>query len=394
MRIGINASFVRKPYTGTGQVTVHFLETLAKKKDWEKILGLKKEEYAEFFLYFEENFPLKSGGNIHKRNFLPLWKRDDLIRKIWWEKRILPKKIRQDKCDVFISLYQCPTILDSSISHLMVVHDIIPKLFLEYRDNARKKYYWDMTEDAICKADKIIAVSKRTEKDLIKHLGVKEKNVTVAYIDVDNAHKKEVSTRRSLSVMKKYGLTQGYFYYGGGLDIRKNADNVIKAYRILLERNKSRSFTEFMPPLVISGKLMPQLAPLIVDVEKIIKEYNLSQKVILLDFVPQEDLPALYSNALAFIFPSRYEGFGMPVLEAMNQGTPVITSKTSSLPEVGGDAVLYCDPEDPKDIAMVMKNVLINKELRHTLSQRGKQRAKNFSWDDFVEKVVRTAVSM
>lgn len=385
MRIGINASFARKPYTGIGQVTIHFLQTLVKRKEWRRI---------EFFLYFEESFPLKTGGNIHKRNFLPLWKRDDLIRKIWWEKRLLPKKIRQDKCDAFISLYQCPTILDRSMPHVMVVHDIIPRLFPHYQNNARKKHYWDITKTAILDADKIIAVSKRTEKDLIQHLGVKAKDVMTAYIDVDSIYKKEVSARKSSQVMKKYGLSHGYFYYGGGLEVRKNAENVILAYKVLLERNKSRHFAECIPPLAVSGKLMPQLAPLVTDAEKLVKEHNLSQKIILLDFVPQEDLPALYKNALAFIFPSRYEGFGMPVLEAMNQGTPVITSKSSSLPEVGGDSVLYCNPEDPKDIAMVMKNVLINKELRDTLSQRGKQRAKKFSWDEFVDKVVRVAVGM
>jgi len=105
-----------------------------------------------------------------------------------------------------------------------------------------------------------------------------------------------------------------------------------------------------------------------------------------LDFVPQENLPALYANAGMFVYPSKYEGFGIPVLEAMNQSTPVITSKTSSLPEVGGDSVLYCDPDDYKDIAMVIKNVLMNKNLRNTLSRRGKERAKNFSWNKFVKK--------
>jgi glycosyltransferase involved in cell wall biosynthesis len=97
----------------------------------------------------------------------------------------------------------------------------------------------------------------------------------------------------------------------------------------------------------------------------------------------------LYKAAEFFVYPSLYEGFGLPVLEAMNQGVPVITSKLSSIPEVGGDAVLYCHPEDEKDIAMVMKNLLVNKHLRHVLSERGKERAKRFSWDKFGEKLFR-----
>ena len=148
-----------------------------------------------------------------------------------------------------------------------------------------------------------------------------------------------------------------------------------------------------LPQLVLTGKLMPELAPLIVDVEKLVKELNLTKQVKILDFMPQENLPAIYANASLFVYPSRYEGFGIPVLEAMNQGTPVITAKTSSLPEVGGDSVLYCDPEDPKDIAMVMQNVLLHEKLRETLSQRGKERAKNFDWKNFTKKFLNIVES-
>jgi glycosyltransferase involved in cell wall biosynthesis len=121
---------------------------------------------------------------------------------------------------------------------------------------------------------------------------------------------------------------------------------------------------------------------------------NLTSHVKLLDFVPQEDLPALYRNATFFIYPSFYEGFGLPVLEAMNQGTPVITSKISSLPEVGVDSVLYCNPKDIHDIAMVMRNLLKNKDLRETLSRRSRERSQNFSMEGFVEKVMNIILSL
>ena len=133
---------------------------------------------------------------------------------------------------------------------------------------------------------------------------------------------------------------------------------------------------------------MPELAPLVTDVEKLREMLYLQKQVVLLDYVPQEDLPALYKNASVFVYPSLYEGFGLPILEAMNQGTPVITSKVSSLPEIGSDAVLYCDPNRVEDMEMVIKNVLNNNHLKTALSMKGKERATHFSWDKFVGKAV------
>jgi glycosyltransferase involved in cell wall biosynthesis len=143
-----------------------------------------------------------------------------------------------------------------------------------------------------------------------------------------------------------------------------------------------------MPKLVVSGKLMPHLVPLACDVEQLVADLGLGEQVVILDYVPQEDLPALYRNAVLFVYPSLYEGFGLPVLEAMNQGTPVITSKTSSLPEVGVDSVLYCDPLNVDDLVMVMRNLLANEHLKAALSLKGKERAQHFSWEKFVTKTI------
>ncbi len=385
MKIGINASFARKSNTGIGQVTLNFLKKLSEEN---------KED--EIFLYLEEDIPSGFGlpKNWKKRIFLPFWKRDDLIRKIWWEKYMLPQKAAEDGCDIFLSLYQSATILPDGIKHLMIVHDIIPKIFPEYLNNSRKKYYWSLTEKAIKEADKIIAISHRTEKDLVQKLETEPEKITVSHIDVDRIYKKIVSEATSWRIMEKYGLHPGYIYSGGGLEVRKNVEGVIHAYHHLYEKNKKLHFVEKFPELVISGRLMPELAPLVTDAQKLVKKLNLTKFVKMLDFVPQEDLPALYKNASIFVYPSFYEGFGLPILEAMNQGTPVITAKTSSLPEVGSDGVLYCDPGDIHDIAMVMKNLLINSQLRHRLSERGKERAKYFSWSKFTEKILNIAKSL
>jgi glycosyltransferase involved in cell wall biosynthesis len=160
-------------------------------------------------------------------------------------------------------------------------------------------------------------------------------------------------------------------------------EGVIRAYKFLLDKK----FAANIPNLVIYGKLLPGLT-LALDAKKLIRELNLTKKVKLLDMVPQVHMPAIFANAMFFVYPSRYEGFGMPVLEAMSQGKPVITSKVSSLPEVGRDSVLYCQPDDIYDIAMVMKNVFSNRELREDLSRRAKERSKNFSWGKFTKKTL------
>lgn len=386
IKIGINASFLRKESTGLGQVTANFLHKLAELAD---------QKEMEFVLYLEEDVKLKlpknsalSAVKFKKQIFLPAYKRDDLIRKIWWEKFLLPKKVKQDKCDVFLSLYQSTTILPKGIKHVMVVHDLIPRLFPQYLDNLRKKTYQNLVENAIKKVDRIMAVSHRTEKDLIKQLQIDPKKITVSYIDVDEIYKKRVEQVDCQKILKKYKLEAGYLYAGGGLEVRKNIESVICAYKLLLDESDAGTK---IPKLVIFGKLLPQLAPLVTDVEKLVKDLGLEKQVVLLDQTLQSDSPALYAGALLFVYPSLYEGFGLPVLEAMNQGVPVVTSKTSSLPEVGSDSVLYCDPSDVDDIKMVLKNVLASEHLRAALSMKGKERAAHFSWEKFVRKFINIA---
>jgi glycosyltransferase involved in cell wall biosynthesis len=383
MKIGINASFCRKPQTGIGQVSISFLKKLseleAKKKN-----GASKHN---FVLYLEEDLPrgFRLPKNFQKNIFLPLlYKRDDLIRKVWWEKYLLPRKAKRDSCDIFFSLYQCPITMPKGIKHLMLVHDIIPKLFPDYLNNARKKHYQRLTEEAITNADKIMTVSRRTEKDLIQQLNISADKISTSYISVDEIYRKVSTLELSKKVLKKYKLMPGYILAGGGMEIRKNVEGVVRAYKVLMERNKVAHFFENMPRLAIYGKLMPDL-PLAIDVESLVKELNLTQHVSLLGAVPQADLPALFRNAAVFVYPSKYEGFGMPVLEAMSQGTPVIAGKNSSLPEVGMDSILYTHVDDSREIAIVMKKVLGDRQLRQTLSRRGRERAKSFSWDRFTK---------
>lgn len=376
MKIGINASFLRKPSTGIGQVTTHFLNELIR-----QIREENKYKNHKFILYLEEDIELDLPKNFRKKVFLPFYKRDDLFRRIIWEKFSLPCRAHRDKCDILLSLYQSATVVKYvGMKNIMLVHDIIPRLFPEYLNNFRKRFYQSQVEKAIYGAHIIMTVSEYSKKDLIEKMNVKPTKIFTNLISVDPLYSKEVLQSESERVMKKYNLDSGYIYSGGGLEVRKNTDGTLRAYKKLVERNKN------IPPLVISGKLMPQLAPLIVDVEKMVEELKLEDKVKIIGYVDQEDLPAIYKNALMFVYPSHYEGFGMPVLEAMRIGTPVVTANTSSLPEVGGDAMLYVNDELDDDLENKMENLLKNEELQNNLVAKAKEKAKDFSWNKFVDK--------
>jgi len=380
--LGINVSFLRKPETGIGQVTANFLKKLA----------VSESENINFILYAEEDFSfgLNLSENFQKRFFLPrFYKRDDLLRRIIWEKFMLPKMVKKDKCDIFLSLYQSATILDGKIFHTMLVHDIIPKIFPVYLNNFRKIIYQKLVEKSIKSADKIVTISKRTEKDLIQLLDIDPGKITVNYIGTNEIYFKPISKEKNRQILEKYFLSSGYIFAGGGYEKRKNIEKLLYAYRFLLDKNKKIRFSAEIPPLAIYGKLLPELFPLATDAEKIIKELNLTQEVKLIGKITEEDLQALYVSAKMFVYPSLYEGFGLPVLEAMTLGVPVIASKKSSLPEVGGDSVVYCDPDDAQDIAMVMKNCLRNKDLCQEMSRRSAKRAEMFSMEKFCQKMLR-----
>ena len=387
MRIGINASFLRKPATGIGQVTLNFLRKLIELQ----VQNGKLREH-EIFLYMEEDYVLHLPENFHKRIFLPLWRRDDILRKIFWEGRLLSHMAQKDKCDVFLSLYQSTSVFPRNVFHVMLVHDIIPHFFPEYLNNLRKRIYQKKIERGVVVADRILAVSKHTEKDLIRHFDISPEKISVNYIDVDPLFKKTVSHDVSARVLTKYHLSPGYIYAGGGLEKRKNIEGVLRAYAYLISNFHFPISNQFpkqkiqIPKLVISGRLLPKLAPLVTDVSKLVRKLNLTPHVKVLDFVEQEDLPALYLGAQIFVYPSFYEGFGLPVLEAMNVGPPVVCARTTALPEVAGDAAVFCNPQEIRSIAEKIKLLLVSKDKRELYSERGKQRAKDFSWESFIQK--------
>lgn len=401
MKIGIDASFLRKSGTGIGQVTKSFLQALTKPsffggpgKSWQFLAGLQE---AEFILYTEEPIDMKLPDLFAVRSFLPRWwKRDDIARKLLWEKQVAREALK-DGCDMFISLSQSATVfpishlssLTSQFQHVMVVHDIVPRLFPEYIRKISQKIHWRAIERGIRNADHIVAISSSTKHDLMTQLGIAEEKILVAYIGLSPAFENVCTEEKVDLVLAKYHLDRGYLYHGGGLEVRKNTESVLRAYAKLCSEFQIPNTKYQIPKLVISGKIHTKSNPLATDVEGLIEELGLGERVRLLGFVPDEDLPALYRGAIFFVYPSLYEGFGLPPLEAMSQGTPVIVSNTSSLPEVCGDAAVYVDPNDSDGIEKQMQILLHDAPRQTELGMKGFARVKQFSWEQFMKAVLQ-----
>lgn len=372
--VGINGLFLRKPGTGIGEVSLFFVRTLA-------AMNTKAESPATLLVFTDEPVALADEA-LSGVTFVvvrPWWQRDDLIRKLLWEYLQLPLAAKKYGLSRFISLYQCATVLSKTVQHTMVVHDMIPERLPAYQGNWRQKIHWSLTKRAIRKAGAVVAVSQATKNDIAELLLLPPENITVAYPSINPLFFAEQSKEYKMATLSKYQLTPGYLYTGGGFEIRKNIDGLLRAYKAW------REAAEDVPPLVLSGKLHSSNNTLATDVTKLIQELDLTESVKLLGFVPTADLPTLYAGAQLFVFPSLYEGFGMPVLEALSQGTATLTLEHSSLKEVGG--MMTTRVSELTDGSLAVAFVASQDEAPAAAEAR-RAFAKKFTWEQFVEGVM------
>lgn len=266
----------------------------------------------------------------------------------------------------------------STISILDISYLHFPKLFKK-RDLYQLKFWGRYS---INKAKKIITISKSSKNDIIKAYGVLEDKISVIYPGVKYEtlnSKSEINAKFKMQNSKfleeKYNVRKEYVLFVGTLQPRKNIIRLIEAF--------SRLKTDLQ--LVIIGKKGWMWE----DILKAPKKFGVEEKVKFLHTVSDDELPNFYKNAICFVLPSLYEGFGLPVLEAMKYGCPVLTSNISSLPEVGGEAALYFDPQSTEDIAKSLESIIQNPELRKELVQKGYQQVKKFSWEKTARETLR-----
>lgn len=357
MKIGIDIS--QLAYQGTGVAT--YTENL--------IINLLKidkvNEYVFFYSSLRQKLPsnLKSLFiNLKSYNFPPL-----ALELLWNRLHVIPIETFTGKLDVFHSSdwleppAKCPkvtTIHDLAIFKYPEV--FAPKGGHDILKNQKRKLSWVAKETKT-----IIAVSENTKRDIVEILKIPEERIKVVYEGTDRAYNIQQTTKEIEGTKKKYNIRGKYLLAVGTLEPRKNIRRVIEAFNILKPQFPDLS-------LVIVGKMGWGE-----DFEKC-QMTNDKCQIKFTGYVPKEDLACLYQRAQVFVYPSLYEGFGLPVLDAMTSGCPVVTSNVSSLPEVVGDAGVLVDPNNVEDIAGGILKAMGNREL---LIKEGKTQVLKFSWE-------------
>jgi len=260
---------------------------------------------------------------------------------------------------------------------VVTVHDLNFLHYPQFLTPESRRYYAGQIRWAVRCADHVLADSEATRQDLIRLLDVPPTKVTTVHLGVDPLFG-PLPRQTVKATLTRYGLKPGYLLFVGTLEPRKNLPGLFAAYRILLDRGATAA-----PLVVVGGR-----GWLYEDVFTSVEDLALTDRVRFLHNVPNTDLPAFYNGAQLLILPSFYEGFGLPALEAMACGTPVVVSNRGSLPEVVGDAGTLVDPEDVEGIAAGIAALLEDPERQERLADLGRARAAEFTWEKTARKTL------
>lgn len=335
--------------TGTEAYALHLLSAL-----------LALDSPHRWRLYFRDSPPPELFSPGPNRTLVTLPQ-----RRLWTHLGLGPALTRDGVDGVFVPAHVLP--FRNRTPSVMTVHDLGYLYHPEAHTRLQRWYLDQSTRYAVRHARHLLADSQATRADLIRHYQADPARITVVYPALPGEFSPVRHPARRAPVLAKYDLTTRYFLYVGTIQPRKNLIRLIDAFATLPNDGVL---------LALAGRPGWLSEPILQHIQA----RGLGNRVRSLGYVPDEDLPALYSSALAFVFPSLYEGFGFPVLEAMACGAPVIASTAGSLPEVAGEAALLFDPTDSDTLAAHLHEITVNTPLRQTLMMRGFQQAHRFSW--------------
>lgn len=247
-------------------------------------------------------------------------------------------------------------------------------------------YHRWSTAFTLARAKTIIAVSEFTKKEILEFYGADHGKIKVVHNGFDERIYRQISDSVKIAeVLSQYGIKAPYIFYVGRLEKKKNIDRLIEAYAIM-----KKKFSAINHKLVLVGSAGFGFD----EIKYVINEFDLEEDVIITGWIPEHDMPYIYNAADLFVFPSLYEGFGIPLLEAMACGTPVAASKAAAIPEVAGDAALLFNPKDKNDMADKMAKILLDRACASELSAKGLARAKNFGLKECARNTLDLIESM
>jgi len=366
MRLGISGYFLDKPMTGSGQYVINLLRQLGSLGEWELFVFCPSESDCA------KASELIGGNVVMLKPRLP-----GNLGKVWFEQVALPRACRRYKIDLlhvpyFGSPYFTPC------KTVVTVHDLIMLILPQHRGSPLVRLYTALVSAAAKRANLIIADSECTKRDVVKMLGIPAQKVQVVYLACDERFQPIQEPAQLANIKRKYGLEDRFVLYLGGLDWRKNVARLIRA------------FARVNGPwqLAIAGESYSGRSALYPDLREIARGAGAEGRVKFLGIIGEEDKPALYSAASLFVFPSLYEGFGLPPLEAMACGTPVLCSNATSLPEVVGEGAMLFDPQNEDELSQALTSLLNNEALRSDLGQAGLRQALRFSWRRTAEETL------
>jgi len=403
MKIGFDITTLSMPKTGIGQYQFNLLSALFK-IDRENQYNLYAFNLRDNAKYNNLNFNVPF-GNVR----MHAYKIPQRLITAWWLMSRWPKLENiTEKCD----LYQISEICQQPTRAKTVafIHDITTILYPQYHLIKNKILYHYRFKGIKKYANAVLTNSENTKRDIIERIGIPAERIFVTPFGVHerfrpigkNVIGKSILDGGSLSdvdarsisaknerialqgVLKKYGIEEPYICYLGTIEPRKNLNNLLQAFYELKHQEK------IPHKLVLIGKD----GWFYEEIYRKLDELGLGGDVIRTGFVSDEDVPYLLNGAQVFVYPSFYEGFGLPVLEAMACGVPVVTSSGSSLPEVGGNAVKYADPMSHLDLAEKILEFLKSPEEREKFSQKGLERARHFTWEKCAKETLKIYKSL
>jgi len=359
MRIGIDARPLSVQAAGVPRVVNSLVRELG-----------RIDQENSYYLYSHRDFDLPfQNPRWHKR----IGSRASSLPSIVWFWTEAKTAIRKDNLDVFWSALYIPHFsIPRNVATILTVHDLEWRLYPETM--AWKTYLGHrlLVWPSVQQADGITADSESTARDLQGVLRFPEARIEVIHLGVGAAYKPQDPDRAAQYVAGKYGVSKHYALAVGTLQPRKNLVTLVQAMKILRDRAESPL------QLVVAGARGWKNT----ELDKTMRRLDLTDEHIrFLGFVPEQDLPMLYSGSCSFVFPSLYEGFGLPLVEAMACGVPVVASNTSSIPEVVGDAALLVPPTGPEAFVEAILCVIRDKDLRRTMVEKGLRRAACFRWE-------------
>ncbi|MCL4803356.1 MAG: glycosyltransferase family 4 protein [Anaerolineae bacterium] len=363
MLIGIDCRLPTYQMGGISQYTIHLVRALGELPgvDRFKIFHMRREPRS--FL------PAENMNYTRSNVYTPCHHR--------FEKFSLSAELIRHRLDVFHSPDFIPPKFGAS-RKVITVHDLTFMFYPQFLTAESRRYYYGQIEWAVADADHIIADSEATRDDIITHLGVTKSKITPIHLAANPVYEAVYTQEEINRTIVKFGLPKGFILAVGTLEPRKNLVNLLRAYERL-----HRDYSVIVPLVLVGGK-----GWFYDQIFNTISELSLENHVIHLGRVGDETLAHLYHAAGVLAFPSYYEGFGLPPLEAMHCGCPIIASNRGSIPEVVGDAAISLDPDDRDAWVDSLYRVLIDADLARSLRESGYEQALKFTWAQTAEKTM------